>query len=47
MNQKEIEALISMRKNLAILEEGSMKSWACPLPAEVCSPVLVALSSIH
>lgn len=31
MNQKEIEALISIRKNLACSEEGSVKSSACPL----------------
>lgn len=31
MNQKEIEALISIRKNLAFLEEGNVKSSACPL----------------
>lgn len=30
MNQKEIEALISIRRNLAILEEGSVKCSACP-----------------
>lgn len=47
MNQKEIETLISIRKNLAISEEGGVKSQACPLPAEVCSLVLVDLSLIH
>lgn len=47
MNQKEIETLISIRKNLAILEEGGVKSQACPLPAEVCSLALVDLSLIR
>lgn len=47
MNQKEIETLISIRKNLAILEEGGVKSQACPLPAEVCSLALVGLSLTH
>lgn len=36
MNQKEIEALISISKNLALLEEGSVKPSACPPPAEAC-----------
>ena len=47
MNQKEIETLISIRKNLAILEEEGVKSQACPLPAEVCSLALVDLSLIR
>lgn len=37
MNQ-EIEAVISIRKNLAILEEGTVGSAACPLPAEAHGP---------
>lgn len=48
MNQKkEIEALISIRRNPVILEEESVKSFACSLPAEVCHLVLLHVSLTH
>lgn len=50
MDQKEIEALISLRKkcacHLEIWEEGSVRAFACPLPAEACPLVLGDLPSI-
>lgn len=46
MNQKEIEVLISIRKNCVVLEEGNVKSFA-RFPDELCPLVLLDLSLIH
>lgn len=38
MNQEEMEAVISIRKSLALSEEGTGESSVCPLPAEAWWP---------